>query len=160
MADLQDGLLLAHVTSEERGFFRMISPEYWRVKYSGLSVGGKLYDLSGRGIVPKALVGSTIVVFEEPAYLWLLERKINEDNPDYPRVLRKGRPLRTAELPPDSEIKAKMLELMAAGYSKNDAAKRIGMLPGFRRVGNAHARRTVEKSGLKPGRRKEGWQGS
>jgi hypothetical protein len=153
LSDLQSGSLIAFVPGETRGTFRMIQTDLWLEKFSSLQVGGTLLDLPGRNVVPKELVGSNIVVFEEPAYMWLLNRKINEDNPDYPRSLRKFRKLKISRLPPEHEIAAKMKMLMHGGLTKNDAAKRIGLLPGFRGVGNGHARRTVEGSNLKPGRR-------
>lgn len=153
LADLQDGSLPTYVSSEEKGAYYAIKANFWQSPYCGLSVGGTLLEFTSHGIIPEAMAGNTIYVSEESAFRWLLKRKINDDNPDYPRSLRKGRSLNKAKVPPDSEIRAKMKELMAQGYTKNDAAKRIGLLPGFRGVGNFHARRMAEELGLKPGRR-------
>lgn len=47
-----------------------------------------------------------------------------------------------------------MRELMDEGYLKSDAAKRIGLLPGFKRVDNALAR-DLAKGIYPPGRRKK-----
>lgn len=156
LADLRDGSLPTYVSSEEKGAYYAIQADFWQSSRCGLSVGGTLLDFTSHGIIPEAIAGNTIYVSEEPAFRWLLKRKIKADNPDYPRSLRKVRSLKTATMPPDSEIRAKMEELMAEGYTKNAAAKRIGLLSGFESVGNLHARRVVEELGLKPGRRKNG----
>lgn len=47
------------------------------------------------------------------------------------------------EIPSDSAIKAKMLELRGGGMTRDEAAKAINKCPGFERVGNELARRTV-----------------
>lgn len=55
------------------------------------------------------------------------------------------------ELPSDEKIFEKMLELMKKGNSRDQAAKAIRNEPGFRPVGNEHARRAVAGK-LKRGR--------
>lgn len=151
--DLQKGTLVAYVPSGESAGFRAIPSDFWRDAYSGLSIGGKLLDFPHRAAVPEEIIGSTIFVFDELAFRWLMKRKINEDNPDYPRSLRKPRRLPGTKIPSDMEIRAKMLSLMSDGYTMHEAAKRIGLLPGFRGVENAHARRAMEGLDFKPGRR-------
>lgn len=151
--DLQNGILVACVRSEDGAGVRMIPSDFWRDACSGLSTGGTLLDLSHWGAVPEEIVGSTIFVFDEVAFKWMITRKINEDNPDYPRDLRKPRLLRNASIPSDSEIRAKIRSLMDRGYTLHVAAKRIGLLPGFRYVQNAHVRRIMKDCDLKPGRR-------
>ena len=47
-------------------------------------------------------------------------------------------------IPPDDEIKAKMLELIDMPMRRDSAAKVIRQIAGFEGVGNAHARRVVE----------------
>jgi hypothetical protein len=154
LKDLQAGVLLAHVPAEERGTFRMIPSDFWRDRYAGVCAGGTLYAVPNGARVPEELVGSTIFIFEDKAYDWLLKRKINEENPDYPRNVRKGRPLKIWKLPPNPEIKTKMKSLMdGEGYSKNDASRRIGHLRGFKAVTNTLARSAIEECNLKPGRR-------
>lgn len=152
LAELQMGLLLSHVMVAKNAV-RAIPPEFWLEQYAHLSVGGTLFDMTHGSVVPCALIGGRIAVFEEHAFRWLLDQGINADNPDYPRGLRKGVPPKKPALPHVTKIRAKMLELMSNGYTKNDAAKRIGLLPGFRGVENLDARRAVEGIGLKPGRR-------
>ncbi len=46
-------------------------------------------------------------------------------------------------LPSDDAIKAKMLELKASGFGRDDAAKHIKTISGFEAVGNEHARRAA-----------------
>ena len=145
LEDLQDGSLPTYVSSDEKSTYYAIQPDFWQSPYCGLSIDGTLIDFTAHGIIPAAMAGNTIYVAEEPAFRWLLKRKIRDDNPDYPRSLQKSRPLQPAKMPSNDKIKAKMIELMTAGYTKNDAAKRIGLLPGFRGVGNAVARSVIEE---------------
>lgn len=56
-------------------------------------------------------------------------------------------------LPTDDAIKAKVVELVAGGMKRDEAAKAIRREPGFERVGNEHARRAAAGS-LPIGRRK------
>ncbi|MBB3474263.1 hypothetical protein [Sphingomonas sp. BK345] len=58
------------------------------------------------------------------------------------------------DLPSDDVIIAKMHELKATGFSRDEAAKRIRTLPGFEKVGNEHARRLVSGT-LSKGRPKQ-----
>jgi hypothetical protein len=151
--ELQTGSLRTHVPVS-RGAVRAIPPEYWSESFASLSVGGTLLDLTDGAIVPSELQRSQIVVLEEPAYRWLIRHKINAKNPDYPRSLRKGAPPRSVELPPDPIILAKLKELIEQDYTRDAASKRIGQLPGFRGVENAHARRILKECpDIRPGRR-------
>ncbi|MFN4357013.1 hypothetical protein [Sphingopyxis alaskensis] len=138
--DLQAGLLTAYMPTDTAGIFLRIKPKFWDERRSDIRVDGMLFDLDQGALLPDEIDEQSFCVFEQCAQSWLTHRRISDDNPAFPAALRTTKIVKIGQRPSDEQIVAEALRLKSKGARRDEIAKEIRKIPGFKGVGNVLVR--------------------
>lgn len=140
IADLESGVLIAHLFNKFSSIFHMIPQSFWLDRsFYKLSMNHLIIHPEQLGL-PAEFYGSPIYVFDAGAKQWLLERSIFEDNPAYPSNLR-TKPLAKTKGPEIDEIVQMICHLKSLGRRRDEIAKSIRKIDGFQNVKNELVRK-------------------